>query len=112
MRCSKCGQENEENARYCDSCGNDLSNLVENKIAQPYLKNESTKNSISAISYSGAISILGGIISIIGSFKMTQIQSVSGNSIAESFYSSFGIFGIGFGLFMIAIGIYICQRSN
>lgn len=111
MRCSKCGQENEDKAKYCDSCGNELAKLDKKEIMS-YSRNTLTKTNNSAISYAGIISILGGIIAIIGSYQMTQIKSVSGDSIAESFYSSFGIFGIGFGLFMIAIGIYIYQKSN
>ena len=111
MKCSKCGQENEDKARYCDNCGNVLIELGESQIIS-YAKNESKKANNIVISYAGIVSILGGITSISGSYKMTQIKSVSGNSIDESFYSSFGVFGIGFGLFMIAIGIYIYNKGN
>lgn len=111
MKCSICGQENNDNAKYCDSCGAELSNIERNDSITNS-KNISTNSTNYAISFSGIVSILGGIISIIGSYQMIQIKSVSGNSIAESFYSAFGIFGIGFGLFMIAIGIYIYQRNN
>lgn len=111
MKCSNCGHENEENAKYCDSCGIELSKN-KNNVTISYSKNEAMKTSDSATSLSGIFSILGGIISIIGSYKMTQIKSVSGNSIAETFYSSFGIFGIGFGMFMIGIGIYILSKTE
>lgn len=111
MLCKKCGQENEDNAKFCDSCGVELSNIEKNE-SMTNSKNISTNSTNYAISTSGIIAIIGGVISIIGSIKMIQIKSVSGNSIAESFYSSFGIFGIGFGLFMIAIGIYIYQKNN
>lgn len=101
MWCKKCGHENEDNAKFCDSCGIELVNT--SKISS------NTGKGINLIS--GSVAILGGFISSIGSYKMTQIKSVSGNSIAESFYSSFGVFGIGFGIFMIAVGIYIISHK-
>ncbi|WP_459481910.1 zinc-ribbon domain-containing protein [Clostridium saccharoperbutylacetonicum] len=111
MRCSQCGQENEENAKYCDSCGNDLAKLEEKQVVS-YSKNESTKTNNSANMWFSITSTLAGIIVIVGSLKMTQIKSVAGDSIAESFYNSFGIFGIGIGLFIVAIGVYIFNKDN
>lgn len=104
MKCIKCGHENENNAKYCDSCGIELSN-IENISTN-------TNNNSGTHWFSGITAILGGIISIIGSYTMTQIKSVSGNSIAETFYSSFGVFGIGFGIFMISIGMYILSQNK
>lgn len=110
MRCSKCGQENEDNAKYCDSCGIELFKS-ESNMTISYSKNEVKKTDITALILSVITSVVGGIISVVGGYKMTQIKSVAGDSIAESFYNSFGVFAIGFGLFMIAIGMYIYHKS-
>ena len=103
MKCSNCGQENIEGTNKCVACGVDL---LGNKDDSANDSNRS--NTI----LPAVISIVAGIISMIGSYKMVGIKSVAGNSIAESFYSSFGIFGIGFSLFMISMGIYMLQRNN
>lgn len=116
MRCKKCGQVNEDSANFCDNCGASLTRTIDNdsqKTKVEIKQNKPIKNSNgegSAIA--GIACILGGIISIAGSFQMKDIQSVSGDSIAEAFYNAFGTFGIGLGIFMIGIGIYILTKNK
>lgn len=81
MRCSKCGCENSEKAKFCHNCGNQIANLhsIEEQIeGQP----ESALSVISLVLY--ILSIVSIIISPIIAFVMFAASFVTAHISYES----------------------------
>lgn len=108
--CGLCGKEISDGQTFCRECNNDLAYPQAKKQPVPQ-KAKGDPASIICFIAAGIIFLLclfGGFQMLIGAENMSRLTSVSGNTVAEIFYNNCGtVFG-GFGLFVIACGVFAC----
>ncbi len=106
--CGLCGKEISDGQTFCRECNNNLA--CPQAESQPVPK-RSKRGPVSIICFIAAgltflLCLFGGIQMLNGAENMSRLASVSGNTVAEIFYNNCGtVFG-GFGLFVIACGVF------
>ncbi len=105
--CGLCGKEVPDGQTFCRECNNELANPM-TKVPDQKKQKGSPVPVICfiAASLTFIFCLFGGVQMLLGADSMASLASVSGNTVAERFYNYCGtIFG-GFGLFVIAFGIF------
>jgi predicted nucleic acid-binding Zn ribbon protein len=105
MKCPVCGQENPDDSKFCNRCGEDLRPNVKNSNGHPWL--------MTLFILAGLVS---GITMIAAGATMGSILSQAGDTIYEAFYHAMGTGFIGLGIFatflLIGIGIFLGRKSK
>ncbi|MCR4782436.1 MAG: hypothetical protein K5851_06825 [Lachnospiraceae bacterium] len=125
MFCPKCGSEVNNEEKICQNCGLDLKEIEKEENKLDYEKKESIQNEhvvlakenedsngfIKGIYFLLAIIIL--CIFFWGAYKvgtigndMSEIESISGDSIAEVYYQDLGKIYVAFAMLIRGIGIF------
>ena len=100
IKCNECGKEISDKAKQCVHCGYDNSEI------NSYLK--SGNGSAIAIVVLG---IVAGCILFLAGINLTQLESISGDSVAEKYYQHIGYALIGISLYIIMITIYMGSKE-
>ena len=99
IKCKECGKEISDKAKQCVHCGYNNSEI-----------NSSLKSGNGVAVAIVVLGIMAGCILFLTGIDLTQLESVSGNSVAESYYQHIGFALIGISLYIIMITIYMYNK--
>lgn len=64
------------------------------------------------MSFRGVLSGVAALLFAIAGFQMIGLRSVAGDTVAEAFYNSFGVFSLGMSALSVAVGAAMPRRED
>lgn len=102
MYCGKCGKKLSANDKVCSKCGETI-----------VLNNQNNDNKFSiSIVVVGLFGIIAAFILFTKGSELTDLQSVSGSSIAEAYYQAMGYGMIAFSLITVMLTIFLTSKMS